>query len=226
MKFIFISIFLLFTLVSLEANAERNILILNSYHKGFSKSDQMIKNIEDVFYSYSQINTDILYMDSKQIYSRDYIKELSDLYKVQLQNRKYDLIIAIDRFAYLFAVKNHSIIFKGEPILFAGLENYSKELVKIYNLETKVNGLIDKIAIDISLLNLNDEFNVKLSDYIQPATTVNAPPLPIQPMPSAQILQPQTQAPGNIASQGLTPTELALLSPEEQQIRLRQRGLA
>jgi len=29
-----------------------------------------------------------------------------------------------------------------------------------------------------------------------------------------------------MTSQGLTPTELALLSPEEQQIRLRQRGLA
>ena len=77
---------------------------------------------------------------------------------------------------------------------------------------------------DISSLNLNDEFNIKLTDYIQPATTVNAPPLPMQPMPSAQILQPQ--APGNITAQGLTPTELALLSPEEQQIRLRQRGLA
>jgi hypothetical protein len=27
-------------------------------------------------------------------------------------------------------------------------------------------------------------------------------------------------------AQGLTPTEMALLSPEEQQMRLRQRGLA
>lgn len=87
-----------------------------------------------------------------------------------------------------------------------------------------VSSIIDKIAIDISLLNLNDEFNIQLSDYIQPATTVNAPQLPIQPMPSAQVLQPQD--PGNITAQGLTPTELALLSPEEQQIRLRQRGLA
>jgi hypothetical protein len=87
-----------------------------------------------------------------------------------------------------------------------------------------VSAIIDKIAMDISSLNLKDEFNIKLTDYIQPATTVNAPPLPMQPMPSAQILQPQ--APGNITAQGLTPTELALLSPEEQQIRLRQRGLA
>jgi len=47
-------------------------------------------------------------------------------------------------------------------------------------------------------------------------------------MPNQQILQTsQVQAPGsNVTSQGLTPTELALLSPEEQQIRLRQRGLA
>ena len=87
-----------------------------------------------------------------------------------------------------------------------------------------VSAIIDKIAMDISSLNLNDEFNIQLTDYIQPATTVNAPPLPMQPMPSAQILQPQV--PGNITAQGLTPTELALLSPEEQQIRLRQRGLA
>ena len=86
--------------------------------------------------------------------------------------------------------------------------------------------VIDKIAMDISSLNLNEDFNIQLTDYIQPSTTVNAAPLPIQPMPSAQVLQPQPQASGNITSQGLTPTELALLSPEEQQIRLRQRGLA
>ena len=89
-----------------------------------------------------------------------------------------------------------------------------------------ISSIIDKIAMDISSLDLNGEFNIQLTDYVQPSSTINVAPLPIQPMPSAQILQPQTQAPGNIASQGLTPTELALLSPEEQQIRLRQRGLA
>lgn len=156
-----ILVFILFLLFNTNTygNSTKNILILNSYHKGFTKSDEIIKNIEEIFFSYSQINTDILYMDSKQIYSRDYIKELSDLYKIQLQNRKYDLIIAIDRFAYLFAVKNHSIIFKGEPILFAGLENYSKELLKIYNLDLKVNGLIQRLPI---------EENIKLIEKMMP----------------------------------------------------------
>ena len=67
-----------------------------------------------------------------------------------------------------------------------------------------------------------DQAGINLNDYL--IEEVQTPPLPIQPMPNAQVLQPQ--APANITAQGLTPTELALLSPEEQQIRLRQRGLA
>jgi hypothetical protein len=72
--------------------------------------------------------------------------------------------------------------------------------------------------------NLEDvgQVGIDLNDYL--LEEIETLPLPQTPMPSAQILQPQ--APGNITSQGLTPTELALLSPEEQQIRLRQRGLA
>jgi len=46
-------------------------------------------------------------------------------------------------------------------------------------------------------------------------------------MPNANIIGQIPQIGGQqlMTSQGLTPTELALLSPEEQQIRLRQRGL-
>jgi hypothetical protein len=47
--------------------------------------------------------------------------------------------------------------------------------------------------------------------------------LPEQPMPNQQVIQPQQAA---ITQSGLTPTESALLSPAEQQIRLKQRGLA
>jgi len=45
-------------------------------------------------------------------------------------------------------------------------------------------------------------------------------------MPNPEVVQPpMPQVPGNM-NQGLTPTENALLSDEEKQIRLRQRGLA
>ena len=51
------------------------------------------------------------------------------------------------------------------------------------------------------------------------------PPLPTTPMPNQQVVQTASlQAPG-VMNQGLTPTENALLSEEEKQIRLRSRGL-
>jgi len=73
-------------------------------------------------------------------------------------------------------------------------------------------------------LRLFGEFDVKLEDFLPSAEPEARVPLPEQPMPNAQIIQPQQQA---MATQtGLTPTELALLSPAEQQMRLKQRGLA
>ena len=140
-------LFILF-LTNIFALNNKNVLILNSYHKGFEVSDTIIKNIETKFYLNKEINIDIQYMDAKQIYSRDYIKKLSDLYTIQLKNRKYDLIITIDRFAYKFAVKNYSKIFKGSKILFTGVEQFSKELAKIYGLEDKIYGIIQELQIN------------------------------------------------------------------------------
>jgi hypothetical protein len=61
-----------------------------------------------------------------------------------------------------------------------------------------------------------------INNYLLPE--IETPQLPLQPMPSAEILQ-QAQASG-IGPNGLTPTENALLSEEEKQIKLRSRGLA
>ena len=74
--------------------------------------------------------------------------------------------------------------------------------------------------------NLYGDFNVDLEPFIPDTDPQGGAALPEQPMPNAQVLQTaQMQAPGNM-NQGLTPTENALLSEEEKQIRLRQRGLA
>jgi hypothetical protein len=76
-------------------------------------------------------------------------------------------------------------------------------------------------------LDYNFEDYMRLEDfqgYLPSEEPVSQAPLPEQPMPNPAIIgQSQFQQPGT--SQGLTPTELALLSPEEQQMRLRQRGL-
>mgnify|MGYP003673787895 CR=1 FL=1 len=84
---------------------------------------------------------------------------------------------------------------------------------------------------DFREIELEDTFNLNLDEYLEDTGSI-AESLGIgnigqTPMPNQGVIQTsQLQGSGNTTSEGLTPTELALLSPEEQQIRLRQRGLA
>jgi len=140
--------------------ANSSILIINSYHKGYEWSDSIIKGIEKTLYLHPSIDMNILYMDSKRISTSEYFQSLKDLYKVQLENRKYDLVITVDRFAYDFVVKNYNEFFKDELILSVGIENFNKQRLKKYNLENKVSALLEKRDL---------KANVKLIETIIPS---------------------------------------------------------
>jgi len=73
-------------------------------------------------------------------------------------------------------------------------------------------------------INYN-EFREYLPNFAIAPEVTQVSPLPPQPMPNPSVIG-QVQPQQMTTAQGLTPTEMALLSPEEQQIRLRQRGLA
>ncbi len=83
-SFLLLILFLLFQ-THLYAQEDKNILILNSYHKGFQWSDDIIDGIEEVFYD-TNIDTTTLYMDAKRITSHEYYKEIGDIYKLQLKS--------------------------------------------------------------------------------------------------------------------------------------------
>ena len=84
---------------------------------------------------------------------------------------------------------------------------------------------------DLKQLNLGETFDLDLTDYLEEGPSITESlglgNIGQPPMPNQQVLTSQIQAPGgNLTAQGLTPTENALLSEEEKQIRLRSRGLA
>jgi len=121
-----------------------SILIISSYHKNYEWSDNIIKGIEDTLYKYQDFDINILYMDSKRVSSPLYYEKLKDLYKVQLENRKYDLVLTIDRFAYDFVVENYNDLFVNEKILTIGIETFNKKKLNKYNLENKVSVLLEQ----------------------------------------------------------------------------------
>lgn len=145
--FLWVIIFLLLNNMSVFAQANKKVLIINSYHRGFQWSDDVISGIEKVFYD-TKVDTNILYMDFKRISTPEYYNKLRDLYKVQLKNHKYDLILALDTFAYDFSLQNYAELFSDEPLFFTGIEQFVLEDVKKYHLENKVSGILEKRAFD------------------------------------------------------------------------------
>jgi hypothetical protein len=79
--------------------------------------------------------------------------------------------------------------------------------------------------------DLSKKFKFNLKDFIQeekiqpPSFDPTRGELPPQPMPNPQVVTPSVPQVSSL-NQGLTPSESALLSREEQNIRLKQRGLA
>ena len=74
--------------------------------------------------------------------------------------------------------------------------------------------------------NLYGDFQLDLQNFLPDTAPQGQSALPPTPMPAQEVVQTAAvQTPG-VMNQGLTPTENALLSEEEKQIRLRQRGLA
>ena len=86
------------------------------------------------------------------------------------------------------------------------------------NLE-KVMPVITQIKDDMLGLDLDDEFDIQVTDYITPPPQIVTPPLPSQPMPMVpqkpQMVANNTQQP---KTSTLTRTEEALLSPMEKVI--------
>ena len=100
-----------------------------------------------------------------------------------------------------------------------------------FPLDRKTYRIIGKMQRDMYKLRLNKNFEeqIQLENYLIPEERSdlpsNAAPLPLQDQPNPQIVSTPMPAPGAVTQSGLTPTEQALLSPDEQAIRLRQRGM-
>ncbi|MFT9498124.1 hypothetical protein [Anaerosolibacter sp.] len=75
-------------------NIEKHVLILNSYHKGYKWTDDMVEGIEDVLKSdLENINLSVEYLDGKRIHGELYFQKLNEIYKHKYESEKFDIIL-------------------------------------------------------------------------------------------------------------------------------------
>ena len=101
-----------------------------------------------------------------------------------------------------------------------------EEKISIENPFEEARDILLDIQEDLRELSFDDDFNIDIENYLPSYDEMQQSALPETPGVNPQVVSTPMPAPGTVSQSGLTPTEQALLSSEEQQIRLRQRGMA
>ena len=121
------------------------ILYINSYHPGYSWSDQITEGINSVFNNPSaEIETDlhIEYLDGKR-YGPQQTKELGKLYisifKEKNKNNNFDLVMVSDQYAYNLMKLARKQVFQNTPLIFAGVESPGKLPAKTAGIVSNTN---------------------------------------------------------------------------------------
>ncbi len=128
----------LLLLLSCQASADivpdterKEVLYLNSYHRGQEWSDPITDAIEEVlFTSKTPINLHVEYMDSKRFSDDEYITNLSSLYAHKYRDTKFDVIICSDDNAFRFILDHRDTLFPGIPVIFCGVNYFSPEMIQ------------------------------------------------------------------------------------------------
>lgn len=139
-------ILLLFFYTNLFANT-KDILLIQSYHKGYKWSDEISSVFEKRFAEDDNIFLTTVYMDTKKISTQAYLEKLYELYKEQFKNRKFDLIVAADNNALDFLKQYHFSLFGFTPIVFLGINNFENVNLNQSLLKRISTGVVEQVDI-------------------------------------------------------------------------------
>jgi PAS domain S-box-containing protein len=101
------------------------ILILHSYHEGFTWTDNVTKGIRSVFTEEAP-DVELLFefMDVKRLYTDEYLHQLREFYRFKYAGRKIDAIISSDDHALEFLLGVGQDFFPNVPVVFCAVNGY------------------------------------------------------------------------------------------------------
>ena len=134
------------------------ILVLNSYNKGYSWTDNEVEAIEDAFADVANVILQIEYMDAKLINTAEHFQLLKVLYANKYRKTRFDVIIATDDDALVFLRDYGERLFPGTPIVFCGINDFR---------ESKIAGMRDVTGVNEQV---DFESNLELIQRLQPQT--------------------------------------------------------
>ena len=130
---LFVSMALLASLMAGAAQAAPptgDVLILNSYHSGFSWTDDQTAGIRETLrVGGYQAEPIIEYMDWKRAPSKENLEALYRLYRLKYAKRPLAVVFVTDNAALDFALLHREEIFRGAKVVFCGINGYTDRML-------------------------------------------------------------------------------------------------
>jgi len=132
----------------------KKVLVLHSYHLGYEWTDDINKAISETLNTDKNIELTIEFMDLLRNPSEEYLIKFEEilLLKYKERNINFDVIVVSDDPAFNFLLKTRDKLFKGIPIVFCGINDFTPERIKGHKAITGINESISiKETVDIAL---------------------------------------------------------------------------
>jgi PAS domain S-box-containing protein len=112
-----------------DGKNKSNVLLINSYHKGLSWTDDITSAITEKLKAGSCCELYIEYMDAKRYPVKNFEKEFYSLLKKRYKDLKIQAVIVSDNNALVFAKRYRKDLFPDVPVIFCGINNFSDNLI-------------------------------------------------------------------------------------------------
>jgi PAS domain S-box-containing protein len=125
-----------------ESAGNKQILLINSYHAGFSWSDEeeqgLVERFREVF---PAIDLPVEYLDAKRYPEKSSLVRMKAYLANKYRGKKFDLIVALDDPAVEMLTVSGKELFPGVPVVFAGVSNFN---IYAKNGRKKITGVLEK----------------------------------------------------------------------------------
>ncbi len=107
-----------------------SILVLNSYHQGYSWTDGEVAGIRSVLGDASTVQLSVEYLDWRRFPTQQNHDQIEKLLQTRYSVNRPDVLIVTDNPALDFALDHRSSLFADMPIVFCGINDYQASVLR------------------------------------------------------------------------------------------------
>lgn len=125
------------------------VLILNSYHSGYSWSDNEIAGILDVFRQQDKYWIPFVeFLDTKNFPGKEHFASLKEVYRQKYRNARITMVIACDNPALEFILENRKELAPEASVVFCGVNGYNPGMIADAD---RITGIAENLDIEGTL---------------------------------------------------------------------------